>query len=667
MSTAKPDLTRVWASGAPGGNVVDPDVTTPGKFAAGWLAEVPPFEHFNFIQKFITQALAHINEQGICEWDADTTYPIHSLVKGSDGEIYISNSEQSGNDPTSEGSYWSCLALSNVVKKFVTVEEIKATSKLKIGDTFKLLSRNNSHWEVKNPTGTANGFHKILNDAETLEFHLKLTGMNTAAEFGVDMTGATFSDDAWEAFTDNAIGTRWAGEGTVKLLDTWLFKASNITAIGAGFGKTNIKFINASGGTCIAGASASSSSLSTIANCQVHGMSLISTDASTDFSIGVDLTTFSYSVFDIETQSKRADAILYHGQGNAGSSPYYNWIRGSIFGGPDYTQVGFNFAEGVWAGGSNGPNANIIGPILRAASLKYFANIKAGNGNMFNNCNGESIADAYFMFNDRTADDTGTSTGSNTAITLANSGESWTTNQWSNGAVMITGGTGNGQTRVIANNTNTTLTVREPWAIVPDNTSTYSLYYSKASSNQIIGFRAEGLSSLNPDFIIAKPGADKNKVIGATVDSLGSGIYVRDTAGSPRNKWYGESQIVFVKSVENIGANASVDVFPRNGAFGGMNVGGNYVVDWIKVNTTEISHGGDLVVNLDVGGASVGNGDMTLQAIVKDGETQAMDMSESAQKVERDGTNKPIFCNIATGSTFDATTDVNVSICVTLV
>ncbi len=100
MAIDKPDLTRVWAANAPAGNIIDPDNTIPGKFGSGWLAEVPPFEHFNFIQKLQTEGLAHINEQGIPVWDANTVYPVDGLAKGSDGNIYIAVSEQSGNDPT---------------------------------------------------------------------------------------------------------------------------------------------------------------------------------------------------------------------------------------------------------------------------------------------------------------------------------------------------------------------------------------------------------------------------------------------------------------------------------------------------------------------------------------------------------------------------------------
>jgi hypothetical protein len=112
MATVKPDLTRVWANGAPPGNVVDPDTTTPGKVLSGWQAEVPPFEHFNFLQKWFTQGLAHFNEQGIAVWDTNTTYPQYGLAKGSDGEIYISQQEQNGNDPISDnGDNWGLLFL----------------------------------------------------------------------------------------------------------------------------------------------------------------------------------------------------------------------------------------------------------------------------------------------------------------------------------------------------------------------------------------------------------------------------------------------------------------------------------------------------------------------------------------------------------------------------
>jgi hypothetical protein len=109
--TTKPDLTRVWASGAPGGNVEDPDVTTPGKFAAGWVAEIPPFENFNFLQQLFTQGLAHANEFGIMQWDTDTEYPIGGWARSTvDNQVYVSLvATNQGNEPSASPTQWILL------------------------------------------------------------------------------------------------------------------------------------------------------------------------------------------------------------------------------------------------------------------------------------------------------------------------------------------------------------------------------------------------------------------------------------------------------------------------------------------------------------------------------------------------------------------------------
>ena len=118
--TTKPDLTRVWASGAPGANIEDPDVTVPGKFDAGWVAEIPPFENFNFLQQLFTQGLAHNNEEGINVWDTNTTYPIDGLAKGSDGVIYRALVSQDGNDPIGDAVNWT-TAFNSTNSDFYTV------------------------------------------------------------------------------------------------------------------------------------------------------------------------------------------------------------------------------------------------------------------------------------------------------------------------------------------------------------------------------------------------------------------------------------------------------------------------------------------------------------------------------------------------------------------
>lgn len=107
MATSKTDTTRIWAGSAAPANIEDPDVTSPGKFSAGWVVEKPPFQNFNFLQKQFTEVNAYINEQGIGVWDAVTTYPIGGIAKGSNNKLYIAVLEQAGNNPTSDdGTNW---------------------------------------------------------------------------------------------------------------------------------------------------------------------------------------------------------------------------------------------------------------------------------------------------------------------------------------------------------------------------------------------------------------------------------------------------------------------------------------------------------------------------------------------------------------------------------
>jgi hypothetical protein len=62
-----------------------------------------------------------------------------------------------------------------------------------------------------------------------------------------------------------------------------------------------------------------------------------------------------------------------------------------------------------------------------------------------------------------------------TSTTLTDSTKTFTTNQYQNFVVFITGGTGAGQKRTIASNTATVLTVTQAWTVTPDTTSTYTI------------------------------------------------------------------------------------------------------------------------------------------------------------------------------------------------
>jgi hypothetical protein len=62
-----------------------------------------------------------------------------------------------------------------------------------------------------------------------------------------------------------------------------------------------------------------------------------------------------------------------------------------------------------------------------------------------------------------------------TVNTITNSAISWSSNQWVNGQVRITAGTGAGQIRTILSSSVTAITASANWAVTPDATSQYSI------------------------------------------------------------------------------------------------------------------------------------------------------------------------------------------------
>ena len=454
--------------------------------------------------------------------------------------------------------------------------------------------------------------------------------------------------------------------GTYKTTSSLYINRSGTTISGDGQTTSNIAFVNAAGGSCIAGDSDGSNSLATYNYIKISDIGLSSTSYLTDCSIGIDITCFAYSEIDVRIQTKRANAICIYGQGNAGSSPYYNVIKGYLFGGDglggtNYTQTGLKFASGLLVGGSNGGNSNIIGPIGRAAALSVLFDIEAGNGNFFDNISAESLIDYYIRLNNRAAVDSGTSTGSNGQITLIDTGASWTTSEYLNDAVKITGGTGAGQVRTIAGNNATTLTTKMPWAVVPDATSTYEIYEGKSSGNHFSNFRTEGLAPNNPDFIYAAPGTEACSLSSSYIGSLGAGLAIRDDSGSAKNQWFAGNKVVFTENIQNPGPSANIDVYAKSSVFGGVSLAESFVVDWLMVATTTSSLSDDLTVTLDVGGTAVGNGDVTLQCVQPTGNSLSAALSGPTDRTPKGPTSRRLFLNVSTGVAFSATADVQVT------
>jgi hypothetical protein len=71
--------------------------------------------------------------------------------------------------------------------------------------------------------------------------------------------------------------------------------------------------------------------------------------------------------------------------------------------------------------------------------------------------------------------ESGTATGAQSYSTLTDTSKVWVVDSWATYAVTITSGAGADQTRIIASNTDTTLTLQNDWLVVPDSTSRYDI------------------------------------------------------------------------------------------------------------------------------------------------------------------------------------------------
>jgi hypothetical protein len=600
-------------------------------------------------QLFSSATGAVFDHQGA--YDGDTTYTEGQIVSGSDDAWYqLKVASAQGDDPVGSvtGNWLMIFDGTGLADGMVT------NAKVAVGAG--IVATKLSH------TGPGTG-------AVARTVASKLSEVVSVMDFGAVGNGVADDTAAIQAAIDSVAGplTVFLPPGTYLITSTIYLRRSRVRLVGAGVSSTFVKYTNAAGGIAFSGDTNTFNSLLTYADCALEDFEVLSSAAGTDPQIVVDLTSFSYSHFSINAQNRRVGGRIYYGQGNAGTSPYFNHIESrGLFGGTDRTQIAIQFHGGAWAGGSSGPNANIIGPITRAASLAVIFDFKVGLQNLVSQVTGESINDAYVLLGGNAAVSSGTSTGSNGQITLNDTGKAWTVNAFVNGAVRINSGTGAGQTRKIRSNTATALTLKEPWVVVPDATSTYEVFELRSAGNKFSQFRGEGLSSDNPDFIYAYPDCDQNEFDQVDVSSLGTGKIVNDNSGSFTQKLYAGERVFITHSFINPGASANIDAWSRSGALGGKPIGGDYVVEWIRVNKQAAASGDTCTVTLDAGGAAVGGGSPSIGVVVANNRDVGGGSPSAATKVPKIGVNNALFLNLTTGAGFSATIDVEVTICLTL-
>lgn len=96
-------INALWAAG---GTKVDPGLA---KSNIGWVVELPPYQYANWLENRQDTFIAHINQHGIPEWDAETEYQGNlSYTQGSDGKIYKCSQTHTNRNPVvpTNSNYW---------------------------------------------------------------------------------------------------------------------------------------------------------------------------------------------------------------------------------------------------------------------------------------------------------------------------------------------------------------------------------------------------------------------------------------------------------------------------------------------------------------------------------------------------------------------------------
>jgi hypothetical protein len=127
------DISQFGSAAANGGvpiDTIDPEIIQAlNAWDTGWRNAVvqdqsgnpyaPRFDDFNALQYYNTYHLAYLMQQGIPEWDTNTTYYLYSLCLYSDGNLYQSLINNNiGNIPTNQ-SYWKKLIFRDTAQNII--------------------------------------------------------------------------------------------------------------------------------------------------------------------------------------------------------------------------------------------------------------------------------------------------------------------------------------------------------------------------------------------------------------------------------------------------------------------------------------------------------------------------------------------------------------------
>ena len=138
----RPDLSRVWASsGDAGVTAIDAE-----KYLLGWVAEIPTYQHMNYLHNRMDTIQLALAERGFHAWGRDIKYTLGSLVwNDKDSFVYVSKVENPTQEPSNTSTHWAKSMCQLTVKQFTDIEKA-------INDHID--SKNNPHAVTADQAGT---------------------------------------------------------------------------------------------------------------------------------------------------------------------------------------------------------------------------------------------------------------------------------------------------------------------------------------------------------------------------------------------------------------------------------------------------------------------------------------------------------------------------------
>lgn len=393
-----------------------------------------------------------------------------------------------------------------------------------------------------------------------------------------------------------------------------------------------------------------------------------SVDSDTDGARVVDYTYWNHFEINktiVEFAGNGGSGIYGVGT-SAGSSPFYGKMNQNNIAvlGTATNANGYWFAAYTSPAGDflRGPNSiRVSGG--RVANCLRSVFMEAGNNNRVSVDSEAVDAGGYDIVLGKASASQSGSVTSATSSSVVDSSANFG-NALVNGSVHIVSGTGAGQFRKIDGRSATSLSLKNPWMVIPDATSTYEVFPVDAVNNTFEDCRSEGTTS-KAGFLRRHGGSYQNTVANGNIASLGSGVLINEDAF----EFADLNQFAGIKEVENY--TFYLDNVASSISGSDMNAAGSskfYVLPYdgeivgVSIYSSIAINGGSLTVEPSINGSS---STVSLNAVLQASGGRDRDNIQVATwgSNPMGGRNRSLGCKVTTTGDFSpSTTDILVTV-----